>query len=326
MNEISLKSIGVVCASFIALSACTISMSDDAIFRPPEWSQVAESKEDLRFKDQSRLLESSSDLFENRDVAEHLPAQIQHGFLSAGSYKIAYSVIRSGKASENSERPLIVSCYGSGGDRPNLGVYYTEKLLPWGDVLQFDYPGYGDSSGSPSIEAVQAIAPEVVKLANEQAGAQPLVFWGHSLGGFICPRLAELSPKLDGFVYEASALNAEEAAKEWKPWFLRMVPFVKLEPTESTREGDNASPLKDKNIPVLVLAGGKDKVLPAWLSRSLTSALEAQGNDVTYLEFEKGTHVNIPNLESFDERVAPFFKKIALTETKPFEIPEDVVQ
>ena len=60
----------------------------------------------------------------------------------------------------------------------------------------------------------------------------------------------------------------------------------------------------------MVLGGGKDKVLPAWLSRSLADALEKQGNDVTYLEFAAGTHTNIPFQTEFGARVEPFFAKV----------------
>ena len=191
------------------------------------------SADDLRFVDEEKLVEQTK-FPDNRPLlTEHLPANIEHGFLDIAEYKIAYSLVQSSKSEDDADRPLILSCYGSGGDRPNHGVYYTEKLLPWGDVLQFDYPGYGDSSGTASIPAIIKISPDIVEFANEQAGDRPLMFWGHSLGGFFCPEMAKISEKLDGVVYETTALNAEEASKEWKPWFLRFIPFLKLAPSET---------------------------------------------------------------------------------------------
>lgn len=304
--RVALSSLGAV----LLTTSCTISMSDDKIFQPPRWTDVAELESELRFENEDQLLSENSALKENALLASHLPAIVEHGFLPAANEKIAYSIIRSPKSKVDDERPLILSCYGSGGDRPNWGVYYTEKLLPWGDVLQFDYPGYGDSSGNASIKAVTSIAPSVVELANKLAGERPLVFWGHSLGGFLCPYMAQSSPKFDGFVYETTALNEEEAAEEWKPWFLRILPFIKMEPDTEQREGDNATPLAGLSAPVLVLGGGKDKVLPAWLSRSLAAALKEQGNDVLYLEFENGTHTDVPLQPDFAERADPFFMKV----------------
>ncbi|WP_018995671.1 alpha/beta hydrolase [Hirschia maritima] len=300
----------IMLGGVLVSGSCTISLPDDAIFQAPRWSNIAKSADQLRFVDEDKLTELNKFPGNRPLLEEHLPATIEHGFLNVSEFQIAYSLVRSGKFEDEQNRPLIVSCYGTGGDRPNYGVYYAEKLLPWGDVLQFDYPGYGDSSGETSISAIKTILPDVVRLANEQAGDRPLIYWGHSLGGFFCPEMANMSGKLDGVVYEATALSAEEASKVWKPWFLRIIPFLKLAPSETSREGNNATPLAGKEVPVLVLAGGKDKVLPAWLSRSLADALEDQGNDVTYHEFDNGTHMNLPFQEEFEGRVDPFFEKI----------------
>ncbi len=305
-----LKLLGTILAGALGGAGCTISMSDDKIFNPPKWKEKASTQEELKFVDEDLLTSQWTKELEAPLVEGHLPADIKHGFVEVADYRIAYSVVKSSKSESDNSRPLILSCYGSAGDRPNLGVYYAKKLLPWGDVFEFDYPGYGDSTGTPSVDSVKAISSDIVSLANQLAGDRPLIFWGHSLGGFICPEMAALSEKLDGFVYETSALSAEEAAKEWKPWFLRIFPFIKMEPSTTPRDGDNATPLKGKDIPVLVLAGSKDKVLPAWLSRSLADALENQGNDTTYLEFENGTHINIPLEDDFAARAGPFFDKI----------------
>ncbi|MFC7291624.1 alpha/beta hydrolase family protein [Hirschia litorea] len=307
------KKIGVGVMALLGSAGCTITMSDDAIFNPPKWKDIALTADELKFVDEAKLTSEASKLLQQSQFKNILPATIKHGFIDAEDERIAYSLISANEKSGYSDRPLILSCYGSGGDRPNHGVYYAEKLLPWGDVLQFDYPGYGDSSGEPSIAAVKKITPAIVELANEFSGDRQLIFWGHSLGGFVCPHMAAISPKFDGFVYETTALSAEEAAKVWKPWFLRMIPFIKLEPAQSDQEGDNATPLAGFAAPILVLSGGKDKILPAWLSQSLADALERQGNDVTYLHFEKGTHINVPLQPDFVERAAPFFDRVKST-------------
>ncbi len=312
----SLKKFGVSVMALLSSAGCTITMSDDAIFSPPKWKDIALTADELKFVDETKLTNPDSKLAQEEKFKKILPASVKHGFIDAEDERIAYSLISANEKSAHEDRPLILSCYGSGGDRPNHGVYYAEKLLPWGDVLQFDYPGYGDSSGEPSIAAIQKITPSIVELANELSGDRQLIFWGHSLGGFICPHMAASSPKFDGFVYETSALSAEEAMKVWKPWFLRMIPFIKIATAETHQEGDNATPLAGFDAPVLVLSGGKDKILPAWLSQSLAESLEKQGNHVTYLHFEKGTHINVPLQPDFIERALPFFDRVKNIERK----------
>ena len=289
----------------LVLPGCTLTMSEDMIFRPPSVTPAA-SVEDMTFKDGEGLFEVTEETPTN--LAPLLPASVEHGFLETSTDPIAWSLIE-GSVEDRSTRPLIVSCYGSGGDRPTHGGYYARKLLPYGDVFQFDYPGYGDSPGTPSIAGIEAARPTITAFAEEIAGDRPLIFWGHSLGGWVCPHFVKDSAEADAIVYETTALNSEEASKEWKPWFMRVLP-IKMVPEEGMNDDNNALPIKGFEGPVLVIGGAKDKVLPAWLSRSLYEAIQAQGNDVTYIEAEQGTHINAPMQMDFQEQAVSFFAAI----------------
>ena len=52
-------------------------------------------------------------------------------------------------AETKSER-LVVHCGGNASDRKSDGAAYLTKTMSFGDVIMFDYPGYGDSEGSPN--------------------------------------------------------------------------------------------------------------------------------------------------------------------------------
>ena len=297
-------------ALFVAIasvSACTIPLKESMFYNPPS-VEPADNAAAMMFKDETDLTSIDSELYET--LGDLLPATVTHGYLDAAEAPVtAYSLIE-GDVEDRASRPLIVSCYGSGGDRPTHGVYYAHKLLPWGDVLQWDYTGYGDSPGEPSVRMIKQQRDAVVAKAEAIAGDRPLIYWGHSMGGFICPHMVANSPQADAMVYEASSRSVEETAAVWKPWYLRILP-VKMELVDPPEQDDNAAPLKGFEGPVLVIAGGKDDVLPAFLSKSLFDALSAQGNDATYIEIADGDHINIPLKAEFKQRAAPFFAGVA---------------
>lgn len=277
-----------------ALSACTVSIDEGSVFRPQPHPEPAETAEQL----------SRWPLAQLRGVVPS--AEARHGFLETGAGRIAYTVV---SKPGDEPRPLIVYCGGNSGDRTNSGVFYALKALPYGDVVLFDYPGYGDSPGEPSAEAIEAMAPSVARLAADLAGERPLVFWGHSLGGFICSRIASETAAADAVVLEATARNALEIAEAWRPWFT--VPFVRLSIEDSLAAFDVAETLSGFHGPVLVLGARRDRTLPVRLSRDLVTALRTNGARVTYVEFPRAQHLDITRQPNFPGVAAPFFASLA---------------
>jgi len=62
-------------------------------------------------------------------------------------------------------------------------------------VLVWDYPGYGDSQGSPNYDSCIAAARRVADIARELAGERELWFYGWSMGG---PHAAEMASRHEG--------------------------------------------------------------------------------------------------------------------------------
>ena len=274
-------------------AACSVRIDDASVFRPMEHPAPAETVEQL----------SRWPLDELRTVAPD--AQARHGFIDAGDTRIAYTLV----SKPGAQRPLIVYCGGNGGDRFNSGVFYALKTLPYGDVLLFDYPGYGDSPGSPGAAAIEAMAPHMSALAVELAGDRQLVFWGHSLGGFVCSRIARDTPQTDGMVLEATARNALEIGRAWRPWFAG--PFVRLSVEEDLAAFDVADTLDRFDGPILLLGAGRDRTLPVRLSRGLYEALRTSGAHVTYLEFPRAEHLDISRQPDFPAAASSFFASLA---------------
>ena len=78
--------------------------------------------------------------------------------------------------------PLVVSCFGNASDRIEQGASYASKTQPHGQVFLWDYPGYGDSSGKASADAVEQVAQDLVPLIEARAEGRPIIYWHREPG------------------------------------------------------------------------------------------------------------------------------------------------
>lgn len=184
-------------AGFGVLCGCVVSIDGQTVFRPPNIAHKASTPSQMYLAGE-----------------EALSADVRHAFLLAGELRIALTHVTLGTA--QATRPLILVCMGNASDRHRNGAAYASRLLPYGDVLLFDYPGYGDSTGSPSAANILSVTSPVMHYASGIAGDQPILLWGHSLGGFVCAEMASTPYPVSGAVFETTAANAQEVAEAWK--------------------------------------------------------------------------------------------------------------
>lgn len=230
-----------------------------------------------------------------------------HGFLDLGAgERLAWSLFARDPA--DPVRPLVVHCAGNAGDRYNSGLRYAGKALPWGDVLIFDYPGYGDSTGSPTAASLEAASRALEQDIAARTASRDLIFWGHSLGGFVCARLAERTPGADALILETTARSAGEIAKAWTPWWAG--PFISISVVPTLADYDTAVSAKAFGGPVLVLGARRDETLPVGLARSLAEAAKALDAAVTYVEFPDAGHRAVPDAPGFVAAVDGFLRPI----------------
>lgn len=237
-------------------------------------------------------------------VDPFIAAKVEHGRSAPAPDGLAWTVI----SREAPNGVLIARCGGNATTRQMSGYKYAVTALPYGDVLLFDYPGYGETGGEATAEKFSAMRGELAKLIREKAAGRKLVLWGHSLGGLVCSELVRELPETAGVIIETSARNAAEVAKEWTPWYA--APFVRIEIADSLRGFDSANVLKGFKGPVLVLGGEKDETLPVGLARSLGKALKDEGVDATYVEFKGGGHSDLNMQASFNSTMATYFSRL----------------
>ncbi|MEL7480372.1 MAG: alpha/beta fold hydrolase [Pseudomonadota bacterium] len=195
---------------------------------------------------------------------------------------------------------LIVTCMGNTTDRQSDGVRYLGAVLPFGDAVIFDYPGYGDSAGPPTLKNFELALSAVADRVKTEPYDRVMV-WGHSMGGFFCSRLFKhLGDELEGVVLEATFSDTSAISRFGLPWYLK--PFIRVKLDERLLRYDSVAALDGFDGPITVLAGEADRELPIAATRDLASKLEARGHDVLSLEFSKAGHYDIAEQPDYVER------------------------
>jgi len=264
----------VLALASLALAACvTVEINEESVFQPPAPPQRAAGEGPLDLKNQQTLV----------------GVRVRHGFIGDGAARIAYTLAEAGPR----DRPLFVHCGGNASDRYRAGVIYASKVLHWGDVLLFDYPGYGDSAGVANLASFTAMLDRVGALASAQANGRPLIFWGHSLGGMVCAGIAGRTPAAGAMIFEASARNAAGARVDD-----RLARF------------DSIEALRPMQGPVLILAGARDRTLPVRLNRAFAAAARDSRPGVDYVEFSDAGHTDIPLAQGFEAAITAFVAKV----------------
>ncbi|WP_245162330.1 alpha/beta hydrolase [Brevundimonas sp. AJA228-03] len=199
-------------------------------------------------------------------------------------------------------RPLILFCGGNLFRRSSGGAVAARELSPFGDVLMFDYPGYGETVGTADFAGFEAVGRAVAREARTIADTEgrPLIAWGHSLGGIVCAAIAN-EVNAEALVLETTTPTARAAIDE-------MVglarPLVRVRMAPALTAVDVPGSLDGYQGRILVLEAGKDTTLPPALSRRLARDLGARGHEVQTLVFPEAGHSDIGQQPDYESRVA----------------------
>ncbi len=248
----------LIALSILASLLSSCGLDESAVFFPHP-HEVRANKTDLTIRGEGEL------------------GELRHERLALGGEAIALTSLGG-----EGEGPLIVSCFGNASDRRLNGIDYLRKIAPFGEAVIWDYPGYGDSSGAAEVTSFEAVIDDLVPELDARADGRPLIYWGHSLGGFVCAQMAARSEAVDAIILETTAPNVRAVAREWAPLGLgRIVPI-----DDQLKRFDTPQALADFARPILIIGAGRDQVLPVGLSRQLAEQLP----DAIYLELPQATH------------------------------------
>ena len=194
--------------------------------------------------------------------------------------------------------PAVVIAHGNA----ELIDYLPPDFLRFADlglaVLMVEYPGYGDSEGSPSQETVT----ETIVTAYDMLAARPeidpdrIIAFGRSLGGAAVCALASERPVAALILLSAFTSLPDMSGRYLAPGFLVRDRF------------DNLRVLRSYPRPVLILHGTADGLIPYGHGEELASETR-QGRLISY----PCAHNDCPaDWEQFWEDVQSFLQDVGV--------------
>ena len=189
------------------------------------------------------------------------------------------------------ERPVVLYLHGNGSNLGDL-VHRAQQFNQLGcDVMAIDYRGYGRSSGPfPSEQRVYADADAAWRYLTEQQqiSARKIVIYGQSIGGAVAIDLAAEQPEAAGLIVEGSFTAMRDMVKHQKS-----LPFIPVN-LLLTQRFDSLSKVRSLEMPLLLIHGTADEVVPVGMSQVL---YDAAPKEKTRILIEGGGHSGLPDVD-----------------------------
>ncbi|MDQ4143622.1 MAG: alpha/beta hydrolase [Actinomycetota bacterium] len=167
--------------------------------------------------------------------------------------------------SPNPGGPAILVANGNAGNRSHRAPLAKALAEAGASVLLFDYRGFGGNPGRPSEEGLHRDVLGALRYLAGRPEVDPkrIVYFGESIGAAVMVRLSAEHPPA-GLVLRSPFTSLADVGKLHYPWLpVRLLLKDRYE---------SASTISQVNIPVLVLAGGRDTIIPASQSRAVYEA------------------------------------------------------
>ena len=226
--------------------------------------------------------------------SEQLPRRESLEFQTKEGTKLRGWLYRADK----SDAPFVLFFYGSNEDlahEANRLAWLSETVHV--NAICFDYPGYGFSSGSVDIAAIQSAAVQEFDYVRQKLGPStttPILSYGWSIGTNLAIHVAA-ERHVAGLILQAPPATAEEmmrwSSKHDLPWYARGAVKMKADP-DVQQVYENAATIHTVSSPLLVIQGQLDDVVPIEQGREVLAASPA-----TQKQF-----VEIPNAHHNDLR------------------------
>jgi len=180
------------------------------------------------------------------------------------------------KAIGDKTKPIAFFVHGSPGSWDNfLDFMVHPRLLEHFQMISVDRPGFGNSANGHPERSLEKQAAALASILKSVRSNQPVYLVGHSFGGPVIARMAVDFPELaSGLILVAPSIDPDLEKTKWYQipahWkvFSWMLPGMLYSTNEEIlalkKELEELKPLWKKiTVPVSVIQGGKDRLVPA---------------------------------------------------------------
>lgn len=175
---------------------------------------------------------------------------------------------------------------------------YLHRIFPESHVVTFHYRGYRPSTGSPSATALMSDAPLLLDHSVKQIRPDRTVAVGFSIGSGVAASLTR-QRELDGLILVTPFDSLKAVAQDLYPW-LPVGPFFQ-------HEMNSVGSLAGSNLPVAVLAAGRDEIIP----RVRTDALRKKISNLAFDRTFPAGHNDIYYRSDFQESLRDALRAVA---------------
>ncbi|MEE4311409.1 MAG: alpha/beta hydrolase [candidate division KSB1 bacterium] len=172
------------------------------------------------------------------------------------------------------------------------------------DLFVFDYRGYGENPGAPTVSGLKedGLAAYDYLINEKRVDPEELVIHGHSLGTFVAAYVAT-QREASGLVLECPITDAQDWTGRLVPWFLK--PFINFDIDPALKENSNLVRVSSVDIPLLVFAGGQDKVTPPGMAETIYETAGSASKRIVVIE--DGGHNDLPNRKEYADALNAFY-------------------
>ncbi|MBU2590964.1 MAG: alpha/beta hydrolase [Nitrospinota bacterium] len=193
-------------------------------------------------------------------------------------------------------RYTILYNHGNGEDlgeiRPRL-EYLRGKGF---SVFSYDYPGYGTSSGKSNEAVAYQTAEAAYSYLTNTLNISPdrIILYGRSIGSGMAVELAKRHDGA-GLILEGPFVSTFRVMTRFK-----ILPFDKF---------DNLSKISGLNLPILIIHGERDIVVPFWHGKKL---YEAANEPKIFLDIPEAGHNDILDVagDKYGQAIDAFYKLV----------------
>ncbi|MFO1368454.1 MAG: alpha/beta fold hydrolase [Marinagarivorans sp.] len=205
------------------------------------------------------------------------------------------------------QHTAIVYCGGNAFRQGQSAHALFKAFSPATNILLFDYPGYGQSTGEATAQefviATDLLWRHIAKWQRDNNFTK-VIFWGRSFGGTICARLAGKYPLNSTLVLESTYNNLQSLVSSRAGIFRS---FLRVNFDAESPDFQIDKSLENYTKPIALLKSSNDPVIPPEESLKLAKRLVSQGKSVDVVNMGAISHKEVLEYPCIAANV---FKKI----------------